>query len=236
MIMNNLIKSIKYLTSYYSGMCSGTGIVIGIVAGAILLFCPGCNIATPVLWLVEGPPSVEAMYQLPPDKSIVVFLDDRATVMPRTRLRRKLTMSATQYFLDQPKMTNAIISPDTAIQVTRQEGYGSLMPIDEIGRKAGADLVIYATVTKFSMIDNNMPKPTAMLNVKVIDSATGEKLWPKGIAAHSMLAQMGAKTDSRYEDTQLEMMADQLAEFTGMRLAQLFFKHEEAPFDGGLNY
>ncbi|UCD75970.1 MAG: hypothetical protein JSV91_03425, partial [Phycisphaerales bacterium] len=50
-------------------------------------FLPACNIIGPVAYLIEGPGTIEAQYELP-DVTTVVYVDDRANVVNPTNLRR----------------------------------------------------------------------------------------------------------------------------------------------------
>lgn len=197
----------------------------------------GCNIGTPVMWLLTGPEQKEPEYVLPTDSTVVVFLDDRGSVIPRARLRSLLTMSTTNTLLEQKGLVAKIVTPDAAGRVASQEEYGHLIPVDEIGRRVGADIVIYATVLRWDLIDDGYPRPLCILSVQVVDCIHGTVLWPEGGSPHVLTAQMGTKTSTRYDTSAaVAQLEDTLAKFAGLRLAQLFFKHEENPLDAEINY
>jgi len=210
---------------------------ITVIGFALMLFSvTGCNIITPVMWFIEGPPTQPALYTLNPEQDVVVFLDDRGTVIPRSRWRQKLAMTTTQTLLDQPELIRNAITPQAATRVASQEEYGHLIPIDEVGRRVQADVIIYATVDRFDLLDNGYPKPIAQMRVKIVDSQTGRQLWPDDPHGHDLVAQMPTQLNSQYEAGASDALAEVLAEYAGLRLAQLFFEHEPNPFDAEINY
>lgn len=208
------------------------------VAVLLALATSGCNIVAPIAYIIEGPPTTGPLYQLPAGK-VVVFIDDRGDVVPRARLRTTMATRATTELLNNVEtQISGAITPTAIARVTDQDQFARLLPIDEIGRRVGADIVIYATVERFELIAQAMPRPTAVLRVKIIDSNTGQRLWPTGLDGeygYRLVVQMGVKTASHYEPSAIDQLQEQLADFTGLRLAQIFLQHEVNPLDGRVN-
>ncbi len=193
----------------------------------------GCNIVTPAAYLIEGPPTVEAAYILPEQK-IVVFIDDRSSKIPRTRLRRIITDRATNELLRVEQLVPAAIDSGAASRLVQQEDNANLLSIDEIGRRLGAEIVIYVRPLEFNVISNGAPRPTATMAIKVIDVATGQKLFPPKMSTgeHVLTAQMAFKPGSAYTTgDSLRALQEALADLTGLRIAQVFYKHETNPLN-----
>lgn len=191
----------------------------------------GCNVVGAAAYVAEGPPKVDAQYTLP-YKTVVVFIDDRGSVIPRSRLRRVMADRATHELLKVEEVIPAAIDPEAAVQTARREDPGGLLPIDEIGRRVGAEMVIYVEPRQFDLVVSGYPRPVATFSVKVIDCQSGQRMFPLEGECIA-LARMATKTESRYQDTAaISALEQDLAEFAGLRIAQVFFKHEENPLDG----
>jgi hypothetical protein len=60
--------------------CSLRIVALVLLSGAIFLVA-GCNYAVPAMWIAQGPPKKPAEFTLPKDKKLVVFVDDRKSVV-----------------------------------------------------------------------------------------------------------------------------------------------------------
>lgn len=208
------------------------GLILWLAFGLIPFAGSGCNLVGAGTYLIHGPAKDPAQYTLP-QKTIVVFIDDRANVMPRSRLIQQTALRATNELLKVAKVVPAALDPATISREAARETTGRLMAIDEIGRKVGAGVVIYAVPRKFSLADERGPVPSCILDVKVIDCETGERLWPGPMQYeyHALTVELAYKSPLRYEDERAEELQQKLADVTGLRLAQLFFAHEKNPLD-----
>ncbi len=66
------------------------GRTLGVLAVLERPALTGCNILGPAILLVEGPPKVQAQFTLEKKRPTVVFVDDRASVLPRRALRQQI--------------------------------------------------------------------------------------------------------------------------------------------------
>ncbi len=203
-----------------------TALAVGVGAGAM----QGCNIVGAGYFLLKGPPTVPAQFQLPEGKSVVVFVDDRANRLGRADLRSKIAEAAEQALLNQRRAPD-VIDGRAAIIAARGERFGEPMSMVEIGKAVEADLVIWVGIDEFTLsADGTTFVPSSSVRVRVIDVAEGGRLWPTSEdtrAGHpvslSMPQQQGTAPSTR---TEMLMAQDQLASWTGIGVAQLFFKHE----------
>lgn len=228
--------NLRFMRDLWSGrtvrLVLGMVLCVGFAATA-----GGCNIVAAGGYLAYGPPKVSAQYELP-DRKMVVFVDDRANRLPRSRLRREIAMSTTEELVNKQELITTAISPDAAIRAASAADIaGELLTIDEIGRSVGAEMVIYITIDAFSVTSaDSMPRPICLMRVKVIDAMTGERMFPDTPGGIPINAQMNFKTEFAYAPDQLPRLEEDLARFSGLRASQLFWDHEVNPLDGQINY
>lgn len=214
---------------------SGTFLLLLLVFAPAVTLLAGCNVVAPAAYLIEGPPTTDPLYTLP-QKKIVVFVDDRGSVIPRARLRREMALKTTNTLLLDEKLVPAAITPDAAIRVASIEDYATPLAIDEVGRQVGAEVIIYVEPIQFALIAGGNPRPVSLVRVKVVDCKSGERLWPTDPAGYVVTAQMALQTDTAYTTPEgISVLQTTLAEFTGLRVAQLFYKHELNPLDARVN-
>jgi len=200
---------------------------------------PGCNIVAPAFLIIHGPPKVKKQYELDANRSTVVFVDDRANVMPRRSLRTVMTQSADEMLInkDVVKQENVLTSV-AAMQVASQERYGSPKTIVEIGRAIDAEVVIYISMVDWSLTrDGVSMAPTMRARVKVIDAKENKRLWPNQTVngypvTVELPAALGAQPETRAERAQVEA---ELAKIAGVKVARLFFTHPKDQLSGELD-
>lgn len=156
---------------------------LGVVAlAAILTATAGCEVAGVVADVVGGGGQVDAVYELP-DRPTLVLVDDPANRLPRHHLADIIA----------GRIGDALKNNDIVEQVVPTTMAGSLeqrhddfdrWPIDKVGQHAGAQQVIYVLVQAFSLRDEAIYRPTARVHVKVIDAASGARLFPPARHEH----------------------------------------------------
>ncbi len=96
------------------GRTLGVTLAVLGVAGALA----GCNILGPAILLVEGPPKVPAKFTPEKKRPTVVFVDDRASVLPRRALRQQIAAMCQNALLKEKVLTN-VIDTTAAMSVAR---------------------------------------------------------------------------------------------------------------------
>ena len=147
---------------------------------AFALVIAGCNIVTPLAYVVTPEPTVEAQFELA-NRPTVVFIDDRRNVVSPSSLRRVIADRATELLIKE-----GVLTPETAIRprdalgvAMARDKSGDLLPIDEIGRAVGAEQIIYVEMYAFTgTVDGVKPQPGAAFQVKVLDIENRERLFP----------------------------------------------------------
>lgn len=188
----------------------------------------GCNIVGPAVALMADE-KVAAAYELPEKRPAVVFIDDRASVLPSRMVRQRIAQAAERTLLDEKAVGGDLVSSEALTPVIAAERFGKPRSIAELGQAVGAEVVIYAAVESFTLSANGAEyAPSAVLRVKVMDAASGQRLWPTadGQTAAPLTVNLpvrtGAMPQSASDRAQAQM---ELAELTGRSLAQTFFKH-----------
>lgn len=203
------------------------------VAFVVLTSLGGCNIVAPVALLVHGPAKTEAMFTLPPDKPVVVFVDDRNSVLPSRAIRQRIAKEAEKALVEGKVLTADLISSDAILPVAASERFSKPKSIAEIGRTVGAKTIIYATVDTFTLTVNGAEySPLARLRVKVIDAEDEKRLWPsidKDAVQQWYPLEYSVPTKSAplpRNSSERTLAEQSLADRVGRALANLFIKHE----------
>jgi len=194
----------------------------------------GCNIVAPAYLLIHGPEKVHRVYQLDKDRPTVVFVDDPANLVPRRSVRQAIAVAAQQQLLEHGVLDNVIDARSVMMVVSRDDPLDP-MPIEDLGKAVEAEVVIYAIVDEFALTnDGQSLTPSAKARVKVIDCASGQRLFPApeggawvegqpvGIKAVTRPGFFGTATLSQKAGEQ-----DKLAQEFGLAIAQLFYTHEK---------
>lgn len=197
---------------------------------SLLLGCgmlSGCNIVGPAVVLIHGPEKQKAQYTIDPNRTMVIFIDDRANRLPRRTLRLSIAKAATDIMLKEGVSKNII---DPAAPLTRISGETSEAPMDivSLGKAVNAQILVYVTIDSFSLSEDGVSfTPTSVMRVKVIDCENEPaRLWPEEAPGKVVTASipqkqgMSPKSGSDYAKS-----LDSLAKETGRVLAEVFYDH-----------
>lgn len=215
----------KMQINRYLKRCMTTMVVFatGIIVAA-------CNYLVPAAYMIDGPPSIEAQYTLP-DQKTVVFVDDRTNILSRTQLRAVIGDKVSTDLMGKSLVKETISSRDAISVARKDESMDKPMPISEIGQRVGADTIIYVQIREFALSEpGGLARPSALASVKVIDVSGRSRLYP----APSELTGQLVTTNMREVATELyqstagrRQIEDSLAAEIGAEVAKLFYKHEK---------
>lgn len=193
----------------------------------IPIFMTGCNLVAPVAFAIHGPEKINPQYTLPESAKTVVFVDDPSSKIAQRRLRYAMAETTTQQLLGKRVLTNMLESRGI-IAAAAKETHSERMSISELGQSVGADIVIYAVVTSFSLSpETGSYIPQATLRVKVIDVAEGKRVWPQSDFGQQMQVQIPQLPGDSPQDAANRLaMEQELARRAGLGLSQLFYRHE----------
>jgi hypothetical protein len=202
-------------------------VVVSILAGAALV--AGCNIVAPAVYLIHGPDKIKAQYELPKEKPAVVFIDDRANILPNRSVRQRIAHSAEKNLLEAKAVGGGdIVSSDAILAVSAQERFGKPTGIAEVGKAVGASTVVYATVDSFGLSSDGQEfAPFGTMRVKVIDVESRRRLWPTEDREWASVAftspSSGKPPPTRSGERSIAEYA--LADHVGQALARLFVEY-----------
>ncbi|MCC6429166.1 MAG: hypothetical protein IT435_20390 [Phycisphaerales bacterium] len=198
----------------------------GLSLGAALI-AGGCNIASAVFYVVHGPDAkIPPKFELPRDKSTVVFVDDRNSKLPSRDLREMIA-SATGQVLMEKGAVNDLIDSRSAIAAASKDRFGSPMTISEIGRAVSADIVVYVTIDSFSLSrDGQTVAPSTAMRIKVIDAITEKRLWPEEPEGYALGVQSPPKQGTLSNSPgEMYNVRQEAASRAGLGVAQLFVEY-----------
>lgn len=213
--------------------------LVAALAGAAAL-C-GCNYVGAGYLLIKGPPKQPALYALDGTRATIIFLDDRANGLPRKSLGPIIAESAERALLDTGLFKpDLLLSSRGATVAANQERFDKPLSIVEIGREVRkaqelenapadqrAQVIVWVTVDAFALSPDGVSYlPAGIVRIKVLDIASGERLWPEDPTGKSvnitMFQQQGTLPTDRSEAMKAEEV---LARELGIGLAQVFHEH-----------
>lgn len=204
------------------------------IAAGMLLFLTGllaaCNIVGPAVVLAEGPPKADAVYELPPDRPTVVFVDDRDNRLPRRSLRLVVAEAAQDVLMKEGVVKPAMMIDSRATQtIIARETAGQLMDITTVGRQVQARSVVYVVPVSFALSpDGQTYQPQAELYVKVLDVDREQpRLWPPEPEGYRVVVTPPRRPgDIPQRPADVVREEEALARECGRAVARLFFRHE----------
>ena len=205
------------------------------------LTAAGCEGPGFLTYVITGPGKVKARYTLGHRPTLVIVDDpNRALGDPNYAT----VVGANVGF--QLKHNHAlpeplVVSQDRLLSLAARMGDDyATTPIDRIGARLDADQVVYILVRSVNMrIAPGYYQPAAMVEVKVIDTPTGKRLFPKPGTYPSPRQTPPVQTPPG-QTLSVEMkrqaldpgrhaesiLARRLAERIGLEVAQLFYDHD----------
>lgn len=210
-------------------------VLLALLSAAVVL-C-GCDsiIGFPAA-AIGGPGKVPAAYTLP-DRPTLVLVDDPTARFSDPNLALVVAANVEHHLKFHEVLTAPLVPTSRLADLQAKAGDDyAAMPVDQIGRELGAQQVIYVLIDAVSLQDvPGVYKPSATAQVKVIDTATGRRLFPdppapnqpasstpvRGQPVAVELKYKGADVGSRGA---VERMKRTVAEVLGRDVARLFYK------------
>ncbi len=202
------------------------------LAGALALSALGlssCNIGVPAMYIIQGPPKIEAVTRLDDSRRTVIFIDDPLNVVPTRALRTAMGQAAERNLLEKKVIgANNLISSVTIMRIASSESADSPSSVVDLGRKAGAEVVVHVQMTKWTLAkEPSHLSPLAGATVKIIDAVSNTRIWPEQPSGYGFGAEIPQKTDvTSLPPSERSRWERALADQFGVSLAQLFYTRE----------
>lgn len=178
--------------------------------------------------VMAPPEKVKPLYTLPGGKKILVFVDDIRHPLTYEAVKTDLAQRVGR-LLVQHKMAEEIIPPDKVLDLASSMQNFNQMPIPDVGRKLGADLVLYLEIDHFSLRESNdspLWLGRFVSRVKVVDSKVG-RIWPEDRPNGYPVPPVETPATANFNESFGAVLATKLAEDMAVRVVNLFREHEK---------
>ncbi|MAB72359.1 MAG: hypothetical protein CMJ54_07610 [Planctomycetaceae bacterium] len=209
------------------GLRSMLSLLVATVTTGLLV---GCNIVVPVAYVLEGPGTIPAAYELR-ETTTAVFVDDPTNAFPRTALRSMVGVQITEGLIaNEAISSNLMVDSRDVLALSRAlETSNDRVSIERIGREAGVEQVLYVSLDGFALtLDGFTPRPTAVCRIKVLDLAMGSRVFPaddpNGLEVVGQLREVDPANFQSF--AKRRRVEDDLAMRLGRNVGELFYEHE----------
>ncbi len=193
--------------------------------GAAALSLPGCMLFDFFAQPFEDR-SIKAVFTLT-DQPTVILVDDPAGLLPTTDLKN-LIASRVEFLLKDNKALKEIVPYGNVEQLRAAEADFDKWPMDKVGQRLSARQVIYIMVEQFALLQpGDVYRPTANVQVKVVDSITGQRLFPPtaDMRGYPVAVRQSFKAGQESTRGAENLLARRLAEVIAKDSAELFYNH-----------
>lgn len=158
---------------------------LAVVAATAAALLGGCLLPLTLGEMLFPKSRVKPLFELPEKKTMLVFPDDLHRRVNYPPVKRAVARKLNEMIVDK-RLALAVVDYDKLTDLRSAEPEFNRLSVATIGRKLGADLVIYVDITEFSLRDS----PVGTLwrgrfggKVRVVDVQQG-RLWPDESAGH----------------------------------------------------
>ncbi len=199
-------------------------ILVVTALAAVAVGGAGCQVGWVLLERMFPKRRVPAEFKLPKKATVLVFPDDVENPLSYPPVKRILAQRVAQGLLEK-KLVAAVVPHDRLTALRAAEPDFNRLAVATVGRKLGADVVVYLAVDAFSLKDNpvnTLWRGKFAVRVRVVDVQKG-RLWPDQTAGHRVAVSLPlAESTSETFGAELARM---LAERLGEKVVGLFHEH-----------
>jgi len=193
-----------------------------LLAGVFLSGCQGAFVLAEKLFPKQ---TVPAKFNLPKNKTVLVFPDDLQNPLSYPPVKRRFARKLNE-LLRQEGLAGETIAYEKLTELQAAEPKFNLMSIPKIGRKLGAELVVYLSIEEFTLKDNPVDtlwRGRLAGRAKVVDVVEG-RIWPDESAGYPVEVTTPLAESS--SETFGEELARILAENLALEVSRLFHSHK----------
>ena len=170
---------------------------------------------------------VEAEYEPPKGKKVLVFVDDILSPVTYEPVKIELTNQLNRQLLAH-RVAGKTLSYDRLADMIAATPDFNLLSVSEVGEKLGAELVLYVQIDRFALRDDAAKElwhGRLQATVRVVEVGKG-RLWPKDRPGGYPLEEVETPVSTDSSPTYGDEITRSLAAQMGEQIARLFYDHE----------
>jgi hypothetical protein len=186
---------------------------------------PACNIAVPIAYAIQGPPKVDAVFEPDSKRTTVILIDDPSSKIPRRELRLTAGQVADETLMKAKVFDSGkLVSSKSALNAARGSDQGPKLSVVDIGRRVGAEVIVYAEVTDWTLFsDGQGISPKAAVSVRVFDTLSNTRVFPEE-GGYPLIASLPPEAESKQSNKGVLERA--LAKELGLTIARALYTHD----------
>jgi hypothetical protein len=207
-------------------------LTLALAAAALIAAGSGCNIVGAAFVVARGKPKIPPSFVLDENRRTVVLIDDLSNRVPRRSLRDLVGQTVDAELLENGVIAQgSLVSSISARRAAAADSPDDRMSAVDVGRRVGADVVVFVTMTGWTLQrEPGTLSPAASMLVRVIDASENQLLWPVGDRAHELVVELpmrGGEIGGPQSQADRRRHDEALARRVGKELGWLFYAHEE---------
>lgn len=204
----------------------------GVLLSTFAAIIAGCGAAGWFATLLP-PDKIEAKFEFPKDKTVVVIVDDPNHLVNFSPVKFELARQLNKQFVEH-EISQDVIPPEDVMRLITVTPNFKRLSNAEIGKKLGADVVVNIQIKRFRLKDADYSQiwhGKLQTAVRVVDVKKG-RLWPNdSIAGYQSKVietpRMEGNPSPQFEVKMAKAMATDMADV----IAKYFYKHPGRPHD-----
>ncbi|MFP3938149.1 MAG: hypothetical protein ACLFVW_07380 [Phycisphaerae bacterium] len=197
------------------------------VCGFVLVLCGGCSAIGWTVALFAPPEKEPAVYKPPKGKTYLVFVDDIASPVEYEGVKGELTEQLNQR-LERHRIASRTVDYSDVVKLVSASPDFNQLPISEVGRKLGAEMVLYVQIDRFELSEYaNTSTWNGVLeaSARVVDADKRKRLWPEDRPSGYPVDPVRIPQVELESRDQVSRMAKMLAVQCAEKTIKLFIEH-----------
>ena len=187
----------------------------------------GCAVFGFVYNKLKPPEKIPAAYELPEGKTVLVMVDDVQYMLSHVEVKKYITDTVNQRLLDE-ELAADVVPYHQLVQLSASRRDFYSLAVSDVGRRLGADLVIFININSFELQDiegTGLWQGHLEASVLVKDVASGQTLWPLDRRLGMPMPPTRVRKAADSSPSTAQELAKDLSMRMGDRIAKLFYKH-----------